>query len=43
MTVTDADLHYYTKHFDSATSVADYIANNYQSLKNQTFRRKLVP
>ncbi len=36
MTVTDADLHYYTKHFDSATSVADYIAKNYQSLKNQT-------
>ena len=36
MTVTGADLHYYTTHFDSATSVAAYIAQNYKSLKHQT-------
>ena len=36
MTVTDADFHYYTTHFDSAMSVAAYVAQNYQSLKQQT-------
>jgi len=36
MTVTDAEFHYYTTHFDSAKSVAAYIAQNYQSLKHDT-------
>jgi uncharacterized protein (DUF608 family) len=36
MTVQDANLHYYTTHFDSALAVAAYIAQKYQSLKYQT-------
>jgi len=36
MTVTEADFHYYTVHFDSAMSVAAYIVQNYQLLKRQT-------
>ncbi len=36
MTVQDADLHYYTTHFDSALAVAGYIAQKYQLLKHQT-------
>lgn len=40
MTVTDADSHYYTNHFDNATSVAAYIAQNYPSLKSLTFSWK---
>ena len=36
MTVTDANFHYYTTHFDNAISVAAYIAQNYQSLKHDT-------
>ncbi|MDQ2864131.1 MAG: GH116 family glycosyl-hydrolase [Bacteroidota bacterium] len=36
MTVTGAELHYYTTHFASAKSVGEYIAQNYKRLKDQT-------
>jgi non-lysosomal glucosylceramidase len=35
-TVQDAEYHYYTNHFDSATAVARYVAQKYESLKSQT-------
>ena len=37
MTVQGADYHYYTTLFDSASSVASYIADHYRRLRQQTF------
>lgn len=37
MTVQGSEFHYYTNHFDSALSVAEYISQNYKTLKHQTF------
>jgi non-lysosomal glucosylceramidase len=36
MTVQDADNHYYTAHFDSASAVAGYIVGKYPELKRET-------
>jgi uncharacterized protein (DUF608 family) len=36
MTVQDADFHYYTNKFSNAAEVADYIAVEYKSLRDQT-------
>lgn len=37
MTVQEADYHYYTTFFDCASSVAFYLGEHYQKLRNQTF------
>ncbi|HEY8734046.1 MAG TPA: GH116 family glycosyl-hydrolase, partial [Puia sp.] len=36
MTVEGADFHYYTNHFESSESVANYMGKNYHLLKQQT-------